>query len=63
MFGVFVPEVECAVAAGGAESSVDGVEGDCVDRVDFGNVPVCGVLLAVAFEGEVETENALAMIA
>jgi hypothetical protein len=47
--------VECAVAAGSAEGAVDGVEGDCVNRVDFSHVPLCGVLLAVAFEGEVKT--------
>jgi hypothetical protein len=28
VLGVLVPEVECAVATGGAEGSVDGVEGD-----------------------------------
>jgi hypothetical protein len=28
VLGVLVPEVECAVAAGGAEGAVDGVEGD-----------------------------------
>jgi hypothetical protein len=28
VLGVLVPEVECAVATGGAEGAVDGVEGD-----------------------------------
>jgi hypothetical protein len=54
VLGVLVPEVEGAVATGGAEGAVDGVEGDCVDAVDFGDVALVGVGLAVAFEGEVE---------
>jgi hypothetical protein len=54
VLGVLVPEVEGAVAAGGAEGAVDGVEGNCVDAVDFGDVALVGVRLAVAFEGEVE---------
>lgn len=53
MFGVFVPEVEGAVAAGGGEGAVDGVEGDGVDGVDVGDVAGLGGGLAVAFEGEV----------
>lgn len=53
VFGVLVPEVECAVGAGGAEGAVDGVEGDCVHGIDFCEVAGCWVLLAVAFEGEV----------
>jgi hypothetical protein len=55
---VLVPEVEGAIAASGAEGAVDGVEGDCVDRVDFCDVALAGVGLAVAFEGEVKTGNA-----
>jgi hypothetical protein len=51
---VLVPEVEGAVGARGAEGAVLRVEGDGVDRVDFGHVALGGVLLAVAFEGEVE---------
>jgi hypothetical protein len=51
---VLVPEVECAVGAGGAKGAVDGVEGYCVYRVDFCNVALRGVGLAVAFEGEVK---------
>jgi hypothetical protein len=51
---VLVPEVEGAVGAGGAEGAVHGVEGDCVDRVDFGDVALGRVGLAVALEGEVE---------
>ena len=54
VLGVLVPEVEGAVGARGAEGSVLRVEGDGVDRVDFGHVALGGVLLAVAFEGEVE---------
>ena len=53
VLGVLVPEVECAVAAGGAEGAVYRVEGDGVDGVDFGDVALGGVGLAVAFEGEV----------
>jgi hypothetical protein len=47
---VLVPEVECAVGPGGAEGAVHGVEGDCVDGVDFCDVAGCRVGLAVAFE-------------
>jgi hypothetical protein len=51
---VLVPEVKGAVGAGGAEGAVHGVERDCVNGVDFGDVALRGVGLAVAFEGEVE---------
>ena len=54
VLGVLVPEMEGAVGACGAEGAVLRVEGDGVDRVDFGHVALRGVLLAVAFEGEVE---------
>lgn len=54
VLGVLVPEVECAVAAGGAEGAVLRVEGDGIDGVDFGDVALGGVGLAVAFKGEVE---------
>jgi hypothetical protein len=57
VLGVLVPKVESAVAAGGAEGAVDGVEGDCVNAVDFGDVPLVRVGLAVAFEGEVEARE------
>ena len=53
VFCVFVPEVECAVAAGGCECAEHGVEGDGVDGVDVYEIPVGGGGLAVAFEGEV----------
>jgi hypothetical protein len=53
VFGVLVPEMECAVRAGGAEGAVLGVEGDCVYGEDFCDVALRRVLLAVAFEGEV----------
>lgn len=53
MLGVLVPEVEGAVATGGAKGAVLGMEGDGVDRVNFGDVALGGVVLAVAFEGEV----------
>ena len=55
VFCVLIPEVEGAVTTGGAEGAVLRVKGDGVYRVDFGNVAGGGVLLAVAFEGEVET--------
>lgn len=51
---VLVPEVEGAVGAGGAEGTVLRVERDGVDGKDFGDVALGGVLLAVAFEGEIE---------
>ena len=51
VFGVFVPEVEGAVAAGGAEGAVHGVEADGVDGEDVASV-VDGIA-AVAFEAEV----------
>lgn len=53
VLGVFVPEVEGAVAAGGGEGAVDGVEGDGVDGVDVGDVAGLRGGLSVAFEGEV----------
>lgn len=53
VLGVFVPEVECAVGAGGAEGAVLRVEGDGVDGVDFCDIALRGVVLAVTFEGEV----------
>lgn len=54
MLGVLVPEVECAVAAGGAEGALGWVEVDAVDGVAVGCVGgAVGVVLAVAFEGEV----------
>ena len=62
VFGVFVPEVECAIAAGGGKCAVDGVEGDGVNGVDFCDVAGVGVLLAMALEGEVEARvNKLAL--
>ena len=50
VFGVLVPKMECAVAAGGAECAVLGVEGDGVYGVDFCDVPLGGVLLSMALE-------------
>ena len=50
---VFIPEVERAVGAGGAERAVDGVERDCVDGEDVDRVAGVGGRLAVALEGEV----------
>lgn len=53
MLGVAVPEVEGAVAAGGAEGAVLWVEGDGVDGVHVRDIPCVGGRLPVAFEGEV----------
>lgn len=53
VLGVLVPEVEGAVAAGGGEGAVHGVEGDGVDGVDVGDVARLRGGLSVAFEGEV----------
>jgi hypothetical protein len=53
VLGVLVPEVEGAVGASGAEGAVDGVEGYGVYGVDFCDVALGRVGLAVAFEGEV----------
>lgn len=54
VLGVLVPEVESAVGAGSAKGAMLWVEGNGVYREDFGDVPRGRVLLAVAFEGEVE---------
>lgn len=62
VLGVLVPEVECAVGACGAECAVLRVERDGVDRVDLGDVALGGVVLAVAFEREVETVKVLVHI-
>lgn len=51
VFGVLVPEVKGAVAAGGGEGAVDGVKADGVDGVDVADV--VGEVLAMALEGEV----------
>ena len=51
VLGDAVPEVKCAVGAGGAEGAVLRVEGDGVDGVDVRHVVLGWV--AVAFEGEV----------
>ena len=54
VFGVLVPEVECAVAAGGAEGTMLGVKAYGVDAVDVADVPAaCRGGLTVAFEAEV----------
>lgn len=52
VFGVLVPEVECAVGSCGGECAMDWVERDGVDCIDVGNVGSRWV--AVALEGEVE---------
>jgi hypothetical protein len=62
VLGVLVPEVEGAVATSSAEGAVDGVEGDCVDRIDFSDVALVGIGLAVAFEGEVEAVVMVSMM-
>ena len=53
VFGILVPEVEGAVAAGCAESTVDWVEGYGVDGVDVGDFLRVWGDVAVAFEGEI----------
>ena len=53
MFSVTVPEVERAVAAGGAKGAVLGVEGDGVYGVDVGDIAGIGGGLPMAFEGEI----------
>lgn len=55
MFGVLVPEMECAIRARSAECTMYRVERDGIDGIHLGHVTVDGVLLAMAFEGEVET--------
>ena len=50
VLGVLVPEMERAIAAGCAEGTVDGVEGDGVDGKYVGHVALCGRGLSVAFE-------------
>ena len=59
VFGVLVPKVERTVGARGAESSVLGMERNSVDSVHFGDVALRRVLLAMAFEGEIETGEKL----
>lgn len=53
MLSILIPEVESAVAAGGAERAVDGVEADRVDGVNVADVAVGWGRFAVALEGEV----------
>jgi hypothetical protein len=57
---VLVPEVEGTITTGGAEGAVLRVEGNGVYGVNFGDVARRRILLAVAFEGEVEARPALA---
>ena len=54
VLGVFVPEMERAVTAGGAECAVDRVEGYVVDAEDVADVALIGWCDAVALEGEIE---------
>lgn len=53
MLSVFVPEVEGAVGAGGAEGAVHRVERDGVDRVHVRRMGAVGRGFPVAAEGEV----------
>ena len=62
VLGVFVPEVEGAVGAGGAEGAVLWVEGDGVDAVDVALVAHVRDVAAVAFEGEVGTVEGVARV-
>lgn len=62
MLGILVPEVECTVGARGGESAVNWVEGYGVHGVDFCDIPLAGVLLAVAFEREIGAGVRLAFL-
>jgi len=42
--------MECAVGAGCAESAMNGVEGDVVNRENLGGVALGGFVYSVAFE-------------
>ena len=53
MLCVLVPEVEGAIAAGGAEGAMLRVEGNGVDGIDVGDVALVGCVLSVALETEV----------
>lgn len=55
VFCIFVPEVECAIAAGGAEGPMNRVEGDGVDSVDVADVTVVGRVLTMTLETEIRT--------
>lgn len=50
MFGIFVPEVKGAVAAGSRKGAVLRVEGYCIDGVDFSHIPVVAVVDTVTFK-------------
>ena len=54
VLGVFVPEMERAVAASGAECAVDRVEGYVIDAEDIADVALVGWRDAMALEGEIE---------
>jgi len=53
VFSILVPEVIGAVAACGAEGTVNRVPRDGVDTVDPGQVAIGSVLLTMALEGEI----------
>lgn len=53
MFRVLVPEVESAVTTGGAEGTVNRMEGDSIERINVVDVALIGRGLTVTFEAEV----------
>lgn len=53
MLCILVPEVESAVAAGGAKGTMNGVEGDGVDGVDVVDIALVRRSFTVALEAEV----------
>ena len=53
VFGILVPEVKCTVATGGAESPMDWVETNRIDRVNVADIAVALWSFTVTFEGEV----------
>lgn len=59
VLGVFVPEVEGTVRAGGGEGAVLWVERNGVYGEDLGGIAIVGVGLAVALEGKVQAGDRL----
>lgn len=55
VLGVLIPEVERAVAAGGAERAVLRVEGNRVQCEDVADITIGARCLAMAFEAEIRT--------
>ena len=53
MFGVLIPEMECAVAARSAEGAVNRMKRNRIDRIHLREVTTGRVHLPMAFEGKV----------